>query len=293
MEVDPFRLNGEAIWWLVSATMFCLGLVISSDELKELRKRPASVLLGAAVQTTWMPFLAWVVATCLALEGDIAQGVILVGCVPGAMASNVLTMKAGGNVSYSISLTTVATLLSPVTVPLALWIIGGISTQEQAVNPLETSLKLVQGVVLPVLAGAVIRHYWKAVRPVAVAVAPTVASVALLWIIMSVVAANRTRIAQVESTMLLALLMVNLLGYLGGFAVGVVADLPSSMTRALTLEVGMQNAGLGTALAGTLFGADSLAQIPTAVYTFGCMLTGTLLAGFLHAISRRQSVENG
>ncbi len=57
-----------------------------------------------------------------------------------------------------------------------------------------------------------------------------------------------------------------------------VSGLPERFRRALTLEVGMQNAGLGTALATSLYGADTIATIPTATYTFGCMLTGTILA---------------
>ena len=54
--------------------------------------------------------------------------------------------------------------------------------------------------------------------------------------------------------------------------------LPASYRRALTLEIGMQNAGLGTALSVSILGAGTTAVIPTAVYTFGCMLTGTVLA---------------
>ena len=285
MEVDPFRLPSQALWWLVSITMFCLGLVVSFDELEELRKRPTSVLLGVVVQTTWMPFLAWITVAALSLDGDLAKGVILVGCVPGAMASNVLTMTARGNVSYSISLTTVATLLSPITVPLTLSIVGGISTGENAFNPVATSITLFQTVVVPVILGVCVRYLFKALRPYACRLAPWVASIALLWIIMSVVAANRGRIGQVEIMMLVALLVINLLGYLGGFTLGVIADMPPSMTRALSLEVGMQNAGLGTVLAASLLGEQSLAQIPTAVYTFGCMLTGTLLASYLRSIS--------
>jgi BASS family bile acid:Na+ symporter len=80
------------------------------------------------------------------------------------------------------------------------------------------------------------------------------------------------------AALLLALLIVNLFGYAGGYCAGYGARLPVAMRKALALEVGMQNAGLGTFLAALLFGQDSAAQIPTAAYTFGCMLTGTVLA---------------
>ena len=102
----------------------------------------------------------------------------------------------------------------------------------------------------------------------------------MLWIIASVVAGNRESLQQISVAMLGALLFMNVMGYVGGVLAGRLGKLPSPMTRALALEVGMQNAGLGTLLAATLFGQDSAAQIPTAAYTFGCMLTGTILASY-------------
>ena len=82
----------------------------------------------------------------------------------------------------------------------------------------------------------------------------------------------------VGAILVLALFVINVVGYVAGYAVGLVSRLPERFRRALTLEVGMQNAGLGTALAASLYGADTVATIPTAAYTFGCMLTGTILA---------------
>ncbi len=275
---DPFEVSPSGLWWLVASTMFCLGTLLQPDELRELRLRPLSVWLGLAVQVTLMPCLAWLAVTGLRMQGELALGVILVGCVPGAMASNVLTMTARGNVSYSVSLTTLATLLSPLTVPTALWLIGSVTAGGAALQPGKTATTLATSVVLPVLLGFACRQLSSRVRQLAAVVASPVASLALLWIIASVVAGNRERLGQIQLTLLVALALINLLGYLGGYGIGRWAALPASMRRALALEVGMQNAGLGTALAATLFGADSLAQIPTAAYTFGCMLSGAGLA---------------
>ncbi|MCA9132085.1 MAG: bile acid:sodium symporter family protein [Planctomycetales bacterium] len=275
---DPFLLPSTMLLGLVAATMFCLGMVVHMEELQELRERPACVLLGVAVQCTLMPGLAWLAIQLLGLSGDLAYGIVLVGCVPGAMASNVLTMTARGNVSYSVSLTTVATLLSPLTVPLALTVVGGITATPAAFQPGRTAWLLLLTVVLPVVLGFLFKRQFSLAQALARRAAPQIATLALLWIIASVVAANRERLAQIQSSMLLALAIINLLGYVGGWAAGLAARMPQSMRRALSLEVGMQNAGLGTALAASLFGGDSAAQIPTAAYTFGCMLSGTLLA---------------
>lgn len=275
---DPFTLNSNALSTLVVVTMFCLGLVVQKQELTELKERPLTVLLGVLVQCTVMPALAWLVVRMLGLEGPLAYGVMLCGCVPGAMASNVLTMTARGNVSYSVSLTSVATLISPITVPTALVIVAGLETGSEVFKPTKMAVTLLLTVVLPVIAGYLVKQRLASLARHAVAAAPHVATVALLWIIASVVAGNRDRLSQVAISLILGLLAMNLLGYLAGYSVGRLARMPKAMGRALTLEVGMQNAGLGTMLAATMLGNDSLAQIPTAAYTFGCMLTGTLVA---------------
>lgn len=289
---DPFLLDLSFLWALVTVTMFCLGMVVSRDELRQLKLQPTSVFLGVLTQCACMPALAWISVRLLGISGEMASGVILVGCVPGAMASNVLTMTARGNVSYSVSLTVVATLLSPVTVPLALSIVGGIATDGNSFNAVETAQTLGLRVVLPVVVGFALKELFPQVKRVAILIAPPLASVALLWIIASVVAGNRQQLSQIEGGVLLALLLINLAGYLAGYAVGGFARMPSAMRRALSLEVGMQNAGVGTALAGSLFGAGSQAQIPTAAYTFGCMLTGTLLAGFWTSVSGKSGFSD-
>lgn len=284
---DPFRLDSNSLSGLVVLTMFCLGLVVQDHELDELRRRPLMVFLGVAVQCTLMPALAWLVVWVLRLEGPLSYGVMLCGCVPGAMASNVLTMTARGNVSYSVSLTSVATLLSPVTVPTALVIVAGLETGAEVFRPGKMALTLLLTVVLPVVVGYLIKRRFASVRRYVVAAAPHIATVALLWIIASVVAGNRDRLSQVAASLVVGLLAMNLLGYLGGYMAGRATRMPDAMRRALTLEVGMQNAGLGTVLAATLLGSDSLAQIPTATYTFGCMLTGTLVAAMWHVNGNR------
>ena len=80
---------------------------------------------------------------------------------------------------------------------------------------------------------------------------------------------------------------MNLGGYATGFFGSRVLRLPDPMRRALTLEIGMQNAGLGTILAMGLFGENSIPTIPPALYTFGCMFTGIIVARLWGGVWRR------
>ncbi len=119
---DPFALTKPYLGQMITATMFAIGCLLPRDEIRQVLARWPSVLGGTAVQYGTMPLIAWGFGTLAGLSEEWMLGVILVGSVPGAMASNVLTLAARGNVSYSVSLTTTATLLSPVAVPLILFL---------------------------------------------------------------------------------------------------------------------------------------------------------------------------
>ncbi len=274
---DPFvATNAGMISWLIGITMFAIGMMLPRDEVRQAIQRWPAVLGGTVVQFGTMPLLAFSIGKLMGLSGDAFVGLILVGCVPGAMASNVLTMNARGNISYSVSLTTTATLLSPLAVPLLLGLVLPTSTPV-SLSMTAVSIKLFLTVVGPVVAGHMLSRVMPNWEHRAARYGGVVANLAILWIIAVVVGQNRDRIGQVQLPMLTALLLVNVGGFAAGLLGGRAMQLPIPMRRALTLEVGMQNAGLGTWLAMSLFPNTTVAIAP-AIYTFGCMLTGTLLA---------------
>jgi BASS family bile acid:Na+ symporter len=121
-------------------------------------------------------------------------------------------------------------------------------------------------------------------------VAAIIANLTILWIIAVVVALNRAGLAHMDYRLVLALLLVNVLGYLAGFFGGRLLGVDGPMRRALTLEVGMQNAGLGSTLATGLF-SDPATALPSALYTFGCMFTGTLLARLWASWGRPEAAD--
>jgi BASS family bile acid:Na+ symporter len=208
----------------------------------------------------------------------------------------VLTLNARGNASYSVSLTTSATLLSPLAVPgalglawLALGLAGPGDQRETVAVLLKTSGFLLLTVVLPVVAGHLLGRRLTPWERHARRVGSTIANLAILWIIAAVVGLNRERLAGFQLGLLGALLCVNLGGYAAGCLGGFALRLPEPMRRALTLEVGMQNAGLGATLATELFRDRLGVAIAPAMYTFGCMLTGTVLArAWANASERRK-----
>lgn len=275
-QADPFLNTAFVIPYLVAAAMFFMGWMLPREQVQEVARSSRFVVQGVGLQYLSMPLLAWGLASVWGFEGAQRTGMILVGAVPGAMASNVLTLNARGNASYSVSLTTVATMLSPFLVPLALrWTLG----KEAPYEPYRVMSSLLVQVVAPVLLGHGLRRLRPAWTPWAESLGPLAANLTILWIIAIVVAKNRERLLAVETlAMVVPLLALNLTGYAVGYLGGAAMGAPEPMRRALTLEIGMQNAGVGTMLAIQQFPERPAAALPPAVYTFGCMLTGAVLA---------------
>ncbi|HID74833.1 MAG TPA: bile acid:sodium symporter family protein [Planctomycetaceae bacterium] len=290
---DPFVASKPYGACLFAITMLAIGSLLPRDEVVQLARRWRAIVSGTAIQYTSMPLLAYAFGRLFGLHGPWMVGMIMVGCVPGAMASNVLTLAARGNVSYSLSLTTSATLLSPVFVPAVLGIaLAGTAEYplgEIAIKVALTSANLLWMVVLPVIAGYCLSRLWWVWEAAAKHLGAIIANLTILWIIATVVAANRTQLAVLDPGPVLALLAVNLSGYSVGAVGGHALGLPSPMRRALTLEIGMQNAGLGTILVG-IISPDPAAAIAPAIYTFGCMLTGTVLARAWAEWDRRHAI---
>jgi len=218
----------------------------------------------------------------MGLDADARLGLFLVGCVPDAMASGVLTLAAGGNVSYAVSLTTCSTLLSPLVVPTALRLVLG---ESESVNLFSEGWQLAWVVVFPVLLGHGLARLWPTAQSVVNRVAPAVANFTILAIIAVVVAKNRGSLVVQDRQSLgslgwlvAAILLVNILGYAAGYYGGKLCRLSEPMTRALTLVVGMQNAGLGSAIALRIFSDRPAVAIPCAIYTLLSVYTAFVLA---------------
>lgn len=281
--LDPFTASKPYLPALIALIMFVIGSLLPPEELKQVWLQWPTVLFGTALQYVAMPLLAFACAQWLLSSQEAQVGIILVGCVPGAMASNVLTLMAKGNVSYSVSLTTCATLLSPLVVPLALLLL---LQQKVQLDPVAVFLNLLLTVVGPVLTGFGLCRLWKAFAEWMKQWGSTIANLCILWVIAVVVGLNRERMGQATAMYFMALTGINLMGYAIGYTGGMLIGMPEGKRRALTLEIGMQNAGLGATLAVTFFPNRPEIAILPALYTFGCMLTGTVLA---HLWSRKAS----
>lgn len=278
IDFHPFHASKPYLAYLFATTMFAIGALLPADEIREVFRSWHNVLAGTFVQYTVMPGLAFLMSLFFLNNPDLRIGIILVGCVPGAMASNVLTLAARGNVSYSVCLTTSATLLSPLFVPLFMYLAVSGTDIDAGKLAIDTFVKLLLQVVIPVILGHTLSRLFQKFSRFMQLTGPTFANLSILWIIATIISLNQDRLQNVFLSLAVALFVINILGYFFGYLAGVLVKLDEPKRRALTLEVGMQNAGLGAVLASQLFPGKELIALPPALFMFGCMLTGTILA---------------
>lgn len=254
-------------------TMFCTGLVLKEEEIREIRNSPLPVGIGVTLQYLVMPLSAFLISLVLPLAPEDRLGIILTGSVPGAMASNAMAYLAGGDVAYSVAMTVSSTALSPVATP---YIVGWLSGTSVVLDTVAMMADILLTVVLPVVAGFGIRYFFtgQVVQAEPMIAAGSVASIT--GIIAAVTAQNSQRIMEVGAVVVLAVVLLNAAGYFFGYMGARLAGLGSRRQLTVALEVGMQNAGLSTVLANRYFSPE--AALAGSFYTVWCVVTGSLLS---------------
>jgi BASS family bile acid:Na+ symporter len=271
-----FLVFKSSFLWFFAATMFAMGIVLDSRELQETLHRPGSIGLGVLTQYTVMPALGFAAAILSPLPAEITLGFIIVACAPGAMASNVMVYLAGGAVAFSVAMTTVSTFLSPLLTPLLVKLLGGVLL-EIPFWPMMRTIMLT--VVLPLGAGMLLRNRLGRYLELARSVSPAVAAIAIVVICSYAVAANQPRIAVVGGWVIAVVILVNALGYLAGWWLARLYGFDADHRLTLAIEIGMQNAGLGVALALKHFSAQT--ALPGALFAFWCILTAAGASAWL------------
>jgi len=256
-------------------TMFGIGAVLSIDDFKHILRNPAIILIGSVAQFTLMPLGAYVVARLFDLPPAITAGLVLTGAAPGAMASNVMSYIAKADTAYSVSLTTVSTLLCPLLTPGLTYLLAN---SKVPVPFLDMLIDVVQMITLPLFAGFAIRHYFKKQIERILPVFPAISVTFIIFICSLVIALNRDRLLQATVPILAAVIILNLWGMSSGYSVGSIFRMNTARKRTLAIEIGMQNAGLGTTLALQHFGPQS--AIPAAFFVFICIITTSIAIAF-------------
>ena len=268
----------KAVNYLLMVVMFGMGLTMKLDDFKVVFTQPKDVLIGCLAQFTVMPLLAFSLGKIFGLEAGLLAGVILVGTCPGGTSSNVITYMSKGNVALSVGMTSVNTLLSPIVTPAITYLLLRTSVK---VDMLAMCLSILQVVILPIALGFVVNKFAKKFVAKVIDMLPVVSVIAICLIVSTVVSHNAEKILTTGAIVFVIVILHNLLGYACGFGLGKVLKMDMPKTKALTVEIGMQNSGLATSLANTAFPSLAMATVPGAIFSVWHNISGAILANIL------------
>ncbi len=274
---------------LLGIVMFGMGLTLKPHDFRVVFSRPKDVVIGTVAQFTIMPLLAYILAKVFGLSPELTVGVILVGTCPGGTSSNVMTYLSKGDVALSVGMTAVSTVLAPVMTPFLTYLYAG---QTVDVNMFSMFLSIIQVVIVPIVFGFVVNHFFSKFAERATDFLPLISTLAIVAIVGAVVNVNSAKLMGCGLLVLCVVILHNILGYALGYCSARLLKMSATKCRAVSIEVGMQNSGLATSLATVHFAQYPLATIPGAVFSVWHNVSGAILANiFLHHSEKEEANE--
>lgn len=275
---DAFTwFSGPWIVWGLAVVMLGMGLTLDTRDFRAVLSMPRAVAVGFVLQYTVMPLLGWSSARLLDLPAPFAVGLILVACCPGGTASNVVSYLARANVALSVVMTACSTLAAVVMTPLLTAALAG------AYVPVDAGgifLTTAQVVLIPVLLGLLLNRKAPRFAAFVLPAGPLLSVLVISLIVGSIIGQNASAILQHGPKLLLGVLILHAGGFALGYALARVFRCDEVSARTISIEVGMQNSGLGAVLAKTRFAAEPLTAAPAALSSVCHSLVGSLLAAF-------------
>ncbi len=264
--------------------MLGMGLTLRLSDFSDIFRMPKIIAIGILAQFVIMPLSAYLWVKVLELETSLAIGLILVGACPGGTASNVITYLARANVALSVLLTMCSTFLAVVLTPLLTeWLAGAYVP----VDGWGLFRSMVLVVLIPLIAGLAIntaldriqQHKRYVVRGAINAIGPIVSVGVIVLVVGSIVAGNKAAIDQMGATLFGAVFLFHATGFALGYIAMTWLGYGKVECRTVSIEVGMQNSGLGASLAKTHFADMAMAPVPAAISAVMHCLIGSALAG--------------
>lgn len=263
--------------YLLQTLMFGMGTTMKAEDFINVIKNPKGVFVGLICHFGFMASLAFMLTKIFTFPSEIAAGLILIGSCPSGLSSNIMAFLAKANVALSITITSLATLLSPVLTPFLMKTLGGGYIDVDFFAMMIYILKII---VLPISVGYLINTYFKTLALRLRPVLPLISMISVLFIMIIVIAAGHDSLTQVGPLLILALVIQLSAGFYFGYTIAKkVFHLPERDSRTISFVVGLINGGLASALADSM---HKLATVGLASAIFGAMMNtgGTILASY-------------
>lgn len=277
IQINGFKFS-SLITPLIQLIMFGMGTSMGIDDFLGVVKTPKGVFIGVVSHFIIMPLVGYTLASISGFPPEIAAGIILIGCSPNGMASNVISYLAKANLALSITITAISTMLAPFVTPLLMKLFAGAFVE---INVLHMMWDIIKMVILPIGAGIIFNKLLTGKSKWLDDAMPLVSMFGIAFIIVIITAAGRDNLLTIGPMLILLVLIHNVSGYTLGYWSGRLFKMSERDCRTIAIEVGMQNGGLASGLAKEM---GKMATVGLAPAIFGPLMnvTGSILASYWH-----------
>lgn len=272
---------------LMMIIMFGMGTAMSVRDFTQVLLMPKGVLIGMALQFTVMPLVGFTIAKTFGFPPEIAAGVILIGCVPSGLASNVMNYIAGSNLALSVTITACATLIAPIMTPVWMKFLAG---QFVPIDFLQMMWGVFRITIIPVAAGLIFNKFMHGKVNWLDRSLPVFSMGGIVFIIVVITSAGRDNLLTVGLMLLGAEMIHNTMGYLGGYWGSRLFGLDEKSCRTVAIEVGLQNGGMASALAINVLKSPAAALAP-AIFGPWMNISGSILANWWHSHPAKDGIK--
>lgn len=277
LQWGDFKLS-DLIIPLIQLLMFGMGASMSVNDFAAVVKSPKGVMIGVLSQFTIMPLLGFTLASLTNFPAEIAAGIVLIGCSPSGLASNVMSYLAKANLALSITITSITTLIAPFVTPFLMKLFAGALIEIDVMKMMWDIFKMI---IIPIGAGLIFNKLLSGKSKWLDEAMPYVSMFSIAFIITIITAAGRESLLRIGALLIGVAIIHNMLGYLLGYWSGRLFKMPERDCRTIAIEVGMQNAGLASGIAKEM---GKIATVGLAAAVFGPLMniTGSALASWWH-----------
>lgn len=244
---------------LLVLTMFGMGIHMNLTRFVEIVKAPKPILAGIFCHYLIMPGIGFALAMTTDLPPEIAAGIILVGCSPSGVASNVMAYISGGNLALSVTVTAISTLLAPLVTPLLMKLLAN---QLVPIDFWDMFWHILEIVIFPVLAGLVYNKYAYGKQKWLDDLLPLLSMASIIFIVALTVSAGHDTLKSIGWLLILIVIVHNLSGYFFGYKISQWMGINEQDSRTIAFEVGLQNAGLATGIAAKMGFMATMGLVP-------------------------------
>jgi bile acid:Na+ symporter, BASS family len=282
-QLGDFKMT-KLIVPLIQLIMFSMGTEMSLKDFEGVIKTPKAVLIGLVCHFTIMPLVGFILAKSFNFEPEIAAGIVLMGSVPSGVTSNVLAFIAKANMPLSVTIATVSTLIAPLATPFLMKMLAG---QFVAIDFVAMMIHVTEIIIVPIILGLIINKLIRNGAKWLQTIMPILSMCGVFMVILLIVSSGRDGLLKIGPLLFLASMIHHTTGYFLGYWSGRLLKLDEATCRTISLEVGMQNAGLASGIALQM-GKVATVGLASAIAAPWMTISGSVLANWWRNRSLRE-----